>query len=316
MSDRVWSQSSCLIPSQTENITLNTPQIVDEGGERVYQLPVGLSFPQFFDTVCASRGIAVFVKNTDGTNNGSILWTYTAGDGPSDSDMIYIIVRYRNSIRPKKITFDLTVNNIPPIAIFQVATEEIFEAEPVEFSLTDVVDPIALLDAPFQHAYDCTNDNIEDSVLDIQDMSASSTTCLYSESGAFSVSGRIQDKDGGINKYTLVVNVEEATVLTLESSECDISGTVVISYGAGVLNSPHDALGSLELLLDNAIVAVHTNLNDAEVLFTESISLYQGTHEFVLNVNTLNGSSNQTSLIIFCTVTPSGVGNPAYTPDN
>jgi len=117
-------------------------------------------------------------------------------------------------------TTTVTVNNAPPTAALgnngpvneaNPATVTVTFTSPTDLSTADTI-------AGFRYIFSCTNGDLSGSTYAGSGASAS-TPCSFSDSGSYTVKGRIIDKDNGSTEYTTVVTVNNvAPTATLGNS--------------------------------------------------------------------------------------------------
>ncbi len=99
----------------------------------------------------------------------------------------------------------VTVNNDKPTATFTNSTDLVISGEFAILVFTDSSDPsIADREAGFTYLYDC----LRDGVFESGDTSSTSFACQYLNSGVYTATGRIRDKDGGFTDYPVAVTVQ------------------------------------------------------------------------------------------------------------
>ena len=98
----------------------------------------------------------------------------------------------------------VNILNMPPTAAFAISPSTVYVGEAATVSFTGPSDPaVADTAAGFSYAYDCTADGS----FEVQASTTPYHSCAYTLAGAQSARGRIEDKDGGFNDYTVTVNV-------------------------------------------------------------------------------------------------------------
>ena len=106
----------------------------------------------------------------------------------------------------QEATATATVNilNVRPTAAFAISPSTVYVGEAATVSFTGPSDPAAAdTAAGFSYAYDCTSDGS----FEVPASANASHSCVYTLGGAQSARGRIEDRDGGFNDYTVTVNV-------------------------------------------------------------------------------------------------------------
>jgi hypothetical protein len=176
-------------------------------------------------------------------------------------------------------TYDGTVAtlNVAPTATL-VAPASIPEAGTIAFSLAGATDASAVDAAALTFAYACTATG------GWQSSATTSFTCPTTNDGAYTVRGRVSDKDGGVNEYSSVVQVTNvaptvagfagATILEGESYAATSSftdpgadvWTALANYGDGTGDQPLALSGTSFALahafLEAGVFTVTTTVND------------------------------------------------------
>lgn len=145
---------------------------------------------------------------------------YVAGDGPAT-----VTVRLRvtdSAAMTGTATATVDVANVAPTAtLVQLPPATILQGLSGSFQFTAIADPSpADVAAGFQFTVDCTDDGI----YDVDWSSTATATCTYPDAGAFTVRGRIRDKDLGTSETTVVI-----TVLTPEQAAGAIAAMISAS---------------------------------------------------------------------------------------
>lgn len=118
--------------------------------------------------------------------------------------------------------------NVAPTATFISTPGTLLVGQPATWAFSNPFDPgAAAVAAGFLYFYDCTNDG----TFEIVESSAASHTCAYPNVGTFTARGRITDKDGGFNDYTVQV-----TVLTPQEGSASLVKQVQAPLIPGTLN--------------------------------------------------------------------------------
>jgi len=135
------------------------------------------------------------------------------------------------------------VINVAPTGVFILTPAEIFIGEWANASFSNVFDPSgADTLAGFTYSYDCNNDGVWDSSGHLMN----SFSCQFIQSGTFTTTGQISDKDGGAASYTAMV-----IVLTPQQALQILINDVNTLLAAGVLKQGQ--ANSLNSKLQNAI---------------------------------------------------------------
>ncbi len=97
----------------------------------------------------------------------------------------------------------VSVNNLAPTATFGNSGPA-GEGSPVTFSFTNPADPSSVdANAGFKYSYDFDNNG----TFDVVDSTSASQAFAFADNGAYTVKGRIKDKDGGFTTYTTTVTI-------------------------------------------------------------------------------------------------------------
>ncbi len=130
---------------------------------------------------------------------GNWEWSYTTTDGPAETQTVILIAS--DSISPpQESPFDLTVNNVAPVASFANLNPVIEASESAMLSFSNPSDPSPVdTAAGFLYSYDCTSDGL----FEVADSLSPQYPCLYPLAGNYTATGRIADKDGGYTDYTV-----------------------------------------------------------------------------------------------------------------
>ena len=133
--------------------------------------------------------------------------TFSAADidGPAERTIAVKATDPGNLLATAETT--VTIENIVPTAKLTANALNAVEGDSITFTFVDVFDPSqADLDAGFTYTLDCGTGETPT----VAEESLNTFTCLYPENGAFTVTGSIEDKDGGKSEYTLDISVENA----------------------------------------------------------------------------------------------------------
>ena len=148
----------------------------------------------------------------------------------------------------------VTVNNISPTATFSISPGTILQGGSSTLSFSNQYDPSntdAL--AGFTYSYDCTNDGI----FELVDGLSTSFVCFYPNSGIYTSTGRIKDKDDGYTDYSATIIVQTPS----EAINDLVDQVETFNLQQGIENS-------LDAKLDSALNAlsdVNQNNNQAAI---------------------------------------------------
>ncbi|MEZ4667856.1 MAG: Ig-like domain-containing protein [Anaerolineae bacterium] len=196
--DGGFTDYNVLVIVNTEPVlTLDAQSVeVDEG---ISAILTGLVTDADGNTITLTSSIGSITLNPDGT----FVWTYPTTDGPSERQTVTITADdgHRGVVSE---AFDLTVDNVPPSAMFapQVNPVSVGFSAPLEFTSPADSSPVDAT-AGFLYSYDCTNDGS----FELTDSTADSFPCPYNQVGSYTAAGRIKDKDGGATDYTAAITV-------------------------------------------------------------------------------------------------------------
>ncbi|MGE0758997.1 MAG: two-component regulator propeller domain-containing protein, partial [Pirellulaceae bacterium] len=177
-------------------VFVHIPQIeVDEGSTASNQGTFHDIDPT--DSIWISSSIGAVIQ-TPG-NFGSWTWSYSATDGPLQSQTVVITADdQRGGLT--QATFDLTVQNVAPTGNL-LAPSEVDEGSLIVVELATPYDPSAEdTAATFAYAFDTGSGFSEFATNSRVDL-------LPLDNSSVIVRGRIRDKDGGVNEYERVVIV-------------------------------------------------------------------------------------------------------------
>ncbi len=151
------------------------------------------------DTVSISASVGT-VTHT-GTNSGSWSWSNPA---PDNANYPVMITANDGKGGLATTSFNVTVNNIPPTAIFSSNPPAVNQGTPFVLSLTNPFDVNADIQAGLQYALDC-DDQTGFSAFS----SANTRTCSTNPAGNPTriIRGIVRDKDGGQNQYNSTVSI-------------------------------------------------------------------------------------------------------------
>ena len=182
-------------------ITLNDPPVVSAGGP--YAVGEGGSV-----TLAATGGDPEGLALTyawDLDNNGTfetpgqnVIFSAAALDGPATRT---VAVRVTDDGGFSTVASTIvTITNVAPTATFS-APANVFAGSSFVLSLTGATDPsVADTSAGFTYAFDCGSGYGAFSP-------TATASCPTTDTGARTVGGKIQDKDGGVSEYHATVNV-------------------------------------------------------------------------------------------------------------
>lgn len=166
-------------------------------------------------------------------NNGSFetagqsaTFSAAALDGPGN----YLINVQVTDNSGGMATDQATINvlNVAPTASFTGTPGTIIAGQSATWAFSDPSDPsVADVTAGFTYSFDCTNDG----VFEVSDVTANSYACAYPASGTFAAKGRIKDKDGDFNDYTVRIFVQ-----TPQAAAGSLIDQVQALVDAGLLN--------------------------------------------------------------------------------
>ena len=147
-----------------------------------YSTPVGVT--------CAFSDAAIEDPTLTCDDNGSVTVTLTVSDGhnPAVSDSASVAVA---NAAPTA-----TLGNNGPIN----------EGGSATVSFSGASDPSSVDSASLHYAFACAGGSLA-AVTYADGGTSDSTSCAFADNGAFTVSGKIMDKDGGSNEYATVVTV-------------------------------------------------------------------------------------------------------------
>ncbi len=142
--------------------------------------------------------------------------SFTGADGPAVKT---VTVRVTDGGTATTDTAEVTVANVAPTGTL-AAPAQVFAGDPIGVSVTGVTDPSAVdTAAGFTYAFDCGAGYGSFS-------SASTASCVTTDTGVRTIRAKVQDKDGGVTELTASVSV----VVTVESL-CALVERVVRSDG-------------------------------------------------------------------------------------
>jgi hypothetical protein len=98
----------------------------------------------------------------------------------------------------------IQVSNAPPTAVLS-AGAPVDEPGSVTVSFAAAADPSSV-DGPFHYAFSCANGDLSGATY-VGSGSSPTTSCAFDDSGAYTIKGRVIDKDGGFGEYTAVATV-------------------------------------------------------------------------------------------------------------
>ncbi len=168
-----------------------------------------------FDDVDGSDNVTISASvgaiSQDAGNSGRWSWSLDATDGPADSQVTITADDGNGSVA--QVAFNLTVNNVAPIASFG-NDGPVDEGSSFTLSLTNPNDPSSAdADVGFEYAFDCG----EGSGYGEFD-SSSSAICPTTDDGVRAVGGKIRDKDGGVTDYSASVTVNNVAPVVMAAS--------------------------------------------------------------------------------------------------
>jgi predicted nucleic acid-binding Zn-ribbon protein len=192
--------------------------IVDEGQTAMVGGPVS---DQDGDPLTLSASMGTVVENS-----GTWSWSFAASDGPQGQTVTITVDDGQGGTA--QTTFELTVNNVAPTAVFANTSGPVMVGESAILAFSNQFDPSPVdTAAGFLYSYDCTDDG----TFELSLATSASFACDYPGGGTFTARGRIQDKDGDFTDYTAgvsVLNTEDLIEMLMDAVE----GLVE----AGVLN--------------------------------------------------------------------------------
>ncbi len=188
----------------------------------------------------------------------------------------------------------VTVKNVAPTALFG-NSGPVNEGSSVTLSFSNPTDPSSTdASAGYKYSYDFNNDG----VFDIVDSTSAAQLHTFTDNGAYTVKGRIQDKDGGFTDYTTLVTVNnvaptagfgnsgpvnEGSAVTLsfsnptDPSSTDANAGYKYSYdfnNDGVFDVVDSTSGSrLHTFADNGVYTVKGRIKDKDGGFTDYTTL-------------------------------------------
>lgn len=127
------------------------------------------------------------------------------------------------------------VENVPPSATFSAMHGTIDEGEASTLLFNNQSDPGADDSlAGFLYSYDCTNDG----VFEFLDSTFTSLNCFYPENGLYVIWGRIKDKDGGYNEYTVDINVNNVAPTVNAGADQTVFEDTAVNLDQAAFNDP------------------------------------------------------------------------------
>jgi hypothetical protein len=197
------------------------------------------SDPNAGDTVAISASVGTVTKT--GTDSGTWSWSLGTTDGPAQSQTVTITADDGNG-GTTQTTFALTVDNVAPTASLG-NNGPINEGGSASVSFSGASDPSSVDSASLHYAFDCSGGSLAAATY-AGSGTSDSTSCSFADNGSYTVSGKIMDKDGGSNKYTTTVTVNNVAP-TLTSITGPVA-PVPAGTGTSITLAFTDPAGSLD----------------------------------------------------------------------
>lgn len=160
------------------------------------------------------------------TSGQSVIFSAASIDGPSNHTINVQVTD--NSGGTATDQARVNVVNVAPTATFTGTPGTIIVGQSVTLAFSNPSDPSAAdVTAGFTYSFDCTNDG----VFEVSDVTVNSYACAYPASGTFAAKGRIKDKDGDFNDYTVHIFVQ-----TPQAAAGSLIDQVQALVDAGLLN--------------------------------------------------------------------------------
>lgn len=152
------------------------------------------------DTVALIASVGMVANN----GNGTWSWSLVTNDGPA-SQTVTITADDGNG-GTSSTTFDLTVNNVPP-TVNSASNDGPITANSAAH-ITVAASDVAGANDPLSYEFDCDNNGS----FEVGPQAGNSAVCTFASAGAFSVSVRVSDGDGGVAIAATVVTVNPANM--------------------------------------------------------------------------------------------------------
>jgi hypothetical protein len=194
------------------------------------------------------------VTTTIGTitemGDGNYLWEYLAGDGPSVMTVEIQVLDDQGSSALG--SFELTINNVAPEAVFSGDASEVDVNVPVMLSFSSGSDPSADdVTAGFTYSFNCENDG----TFEVENSATPEYSCTYTSADTYTAVGRIYDKDNDYTEYTfeIIVNDPSVTPTPTETPTTDPNIPPTADAGPDQTVSDVDNNGSELVTLDGSL---------------------------------------------------------------
>ncbi len=169
--------------------------------------------------------------------------TFSPDDGPSVRT-VALRVTDATGLTSPTATAQVTVGNLAPIGTFTGGQTAL--GQPNDVTFTGVTDPSSAdVSAGLIYSFDFNNDGDFDDLGDVANISSSSASHTYDAPGAYTVRGRVADKDGGFTDYTTTVSV-----MSVETPIAVPGGPYSVAEGSAITLD-----GSLSTTIDGLPVA-------------------------------------------------------------
>jgi hypothetical protein len=153
----------------------------------------------------------------DSGNNGAWSWSYNAGDGLDESQIV-VITGSDNDGATHEISFTMTITNAAPTILTITAPIDPVPLADVASIVVDVAfsDSAGSADAPFTCDFDYNNDGTVDQTVVTNTFACSGTPNVYTEPGVHAVAVTVTDKDGaavsGLYEFIVLFDSEGGSV--------------------------------------------------------------------------------------------------------
>jgi hypothetical protein len=175
-------------------------------------------------TLSASRGTV-----TD-TGGGTWSWSFGTNDGPTQSGPVTITAT-DDKAESGSVTFNLTVNNVPPSVVFNAASSDVSLSEGetasavFDFSDPGWADTYTSLFTWGGFLGTLPGNTVVTTQGPPADVGTASSTKQYGDDGAFTVSATVTDDDGGSGSDSAPVAVANVA----PTATIDLAGTTLIN---------------------------------------------------------------------------------------
>jgi hypothetical protein len=224
-------------------------------------------------------------------------WSDLADDGPAAITVTITVDDGQGGT--VSASFDLTVLNVPPAAVFANTTGPITAPGSAMLAFSNQTDPSqADTNAGFLYSYDCTNAG----TFVLSQSTSPTFNCPYDMAGIYTARGRIEDKDGGFTDLFADV-VVEAPVNSAPDAQDDVATTDEdVAVTIGILSNDTDIDGD-PLTVEGVSQATNGTVtnNGTDVTYTPNAN-YNGVDSFTYTLSDGNGGVDTATVTV--TVNP------------